>query len=111
MFGVDSFWQGVDVPGNALRNVIIVKLPFPSPGQPLVEAREERIKELGGNPFLDYALPTAALKFKQGAGRLIRTATDVGQVVVLDERIHQKSYGRDFLRSLPDCKLRVDQFE
>ncbi|MBQ9873127.1 MAG: helicase [Thermoguttaceae bacterium] len=111
LFGVDSFWQGVDVPGNALRNVIIVKLPFPSPGQPLVEAREERIKELGGNPFLDYALPTAALKFKQGAGRLIRTATDVGQVVVLDERIHQKSYGRDFLRSLPDCKLRVDQFE
>lgn len=111
LFGVDSFWQGVDVPGAALRNVIIVKLPFLSPGQPLIEARQELIKERGGSPFRDYLLPTAILKFKQGVGRLIRTKNDSGQVVVLDERVHTKSYGRDFLRALPDCKLRVDIFE
>ena len=109
LFGVDSFWQGVDVPGAALRNVIIVKLPFLSPGQPLIEARQELIKERGGSPFRDYLLPTAILKFKQGVG-LIRK-NDSGQVVVLDERVHTKSYGRDFLRALPDCKLRVDIFE
>lgn len=111
LFGVDSFWQGVDVPGAALRNVIIVKLPFLSPGQPLVEARQELIQERGGNPFKDYLLPTAILKFKQGVGRLIRTKDDEGQVVVLDERVHTKSYGRSFLRALPDCKLRVDLFD
>ncbi|MBQ1336834.1 MAG: helicase [Thermoguttaceae bacterium] len=110
LFGVDSFWQGVDVPGSALRNVIIVKFPFLAPEQPLVQARIERVKEQGGNPFRDYQLPTAILKFKQGVGRLIRTKSDVGQVVVLDERVHRKSYGRDFLRALPDCKLRVDVF-
>ena len=111
LFGVDSFWQGVDVPGNKLRNVVIVKLPFLSPTHPLVEARSEQIEERGGSSFRDYALPTAILKFKQGVGRLIRTRNDVGQVVVLDERVHTKSYGRDFLRALPDCKLRVDQFQ
>ena len=111
LFGVDSFWQGVDVPGAALRNVIIVKLPFLSPGQPLVEARQELIQERGGNPFKDYLLPTAILKFKQGVGRLIRTKDDAGQVVVLDERVHTKSYGRSFLGALPDCKLRVDLFD
>ena len=110
LFGVDSFWQGVDVPGSALRNVIIVKFPFLSPGHPLVEARLQAIEESGGAPFRDYQLPTAILKFKQGVGRLIRTRTDVGQVVILDERVHTKSYGRDFLRALPDCKLRVDVF-
>ncbi len=111
LFGVDSFWQGVDVPGAALRNVIIVKLPFLSPGQPLVEARLELVQERGGNPFKDYLLPTAILKFKQGVGRLIRAKDDEGQVVVLDERVHTKSYGRAFLGALPDCKLRVDFFE
>ena len=111
LFGVDSFWQGVDVPGSALRNVIIVKFPFLSPAHPLVEARLQAIEESGGAPFRDYQLPTAILKFKQGVGRLIRTRTDVGQVVILDERVHTKSYGRDFLRALPDCKLRVDVFQ
>ncbi|MBR0226707.1 MAG: helicase [Thermoguttaceae bacterium] len=110
LFGVDSFWQGVDVPGVALRNVIIVKFPFLSPGHPLVEARLQAIEENGGSPFRDYLLPMAILKFKQGFGRLIRTRTDVGQVVLLDERVHTKSYGREFLRALPDCKLRVDVF-
>ena len=110
LFGVDSFWQGVDVPGSTLRNVIIVKFPFLSPAHPLVEARLQTIEENGGSPFRDYQLPTAILKFKQGVGRLIRTRSDVGQVVLLDERVHTKTYGRNFLRALPDCKLRVDVF-
>jgi ATP-dependent DNA helicase DinG len=110
LFGVDSFWQGVDVPGAALRNVIITKFPFLAPEQPLVEARLEAIEARGGSSFRDYLLPTAILKFKQGVGRLIRTKSDVGQVVVLDPRVHTKSYGREFLRALPDCKVRIDDF-
>ena len=110
LFGVDSFWQGVDVPGAALRNVIITKFPFLAPEQPLVEARLEAIEARGGSSFRDYLLPTAILKFKQGVGRLIRTKSDVGQVVVLDSRVHTKSYGREFLRALPDCKIRIDDF-
>lgn len=111
LFGVDSFWQGVDVPGAALRNVIIVKFPFQAPEKPLVEARLKKIDDAGGNSFLEYSLPNAILKFKQGVGRLIRTREDFGQVVVLDERIHTKFYGKNFLRALPDCKLRVDTFK
>ena len=110
LFGVDSFWQGVDVPGAALRNVIITKFPFLAPEQPLVEARLEAIEARGGSSFRDYLLPTAILKFKQGVGRLIRTKSDVGQVVVLDSRVHTKSYGKEFLRALPDCKIRIDDF-
>ncbi len=110
LFGVDSFWQGVDVPGQALRNVIIVKLPFAAPEQPLVEARMEAIRERGGNDFREYLLPTAILKFKQGVGRLVRTKTDRGMVVVLDERVITKSYGRAFLSALPDCRLRIDTY-
>ncbi len=107
LFGADSFWQGIDVPGDALRNVIITKLPFSVPDHPLLEARLDAIRERGGNPFNEYQIPEAVIKFKQGFGRLIRTQTDSGIVVVLDPRIKTKHYGKMFLESLPPCKVEV----
>lgn len=101
LFGTDSFWTGVDVPGESLSNVIITKLPFAVPSHPLIAARCERIKIQGGNAFFDYSLPEAVLKFRQGAGRLIRSREDSGMIVVLDSRINTKRYGRIFLNSLP----------
>jgi ATP-dependent DNA helicase DinG len=102
LFGLDSFWMGVDVRGEALRNVVIVRLPFSVPDHPLIQARLESLRSRGGNPFRDYSLPEAVIRFRQGVGRLIRTVTDTGEVTILDPRILSKWYGKWFLRSLPE---------
>jgi ATP-dependent DNA helicase DinG len=100
IFGLDSFWEGVDVKGDSLKSLIITKLPFEVPTEPMVIARTEEIRKAGGNPFMEYSLPRAVLKFKQGFGRLIRSKTDTGRVIICDERIRTMRYGKSFLESV-----------
>ena len=108
LFATDSFWEGVDVPGDALKLVVIARLPFRVPTEPIIEARVEYMESQGLNSFMDYSVPVAVLKFKQGFGRLIRTKTDKGAVLVLDKRVISKFYGKFFLKSLPDCTRIID---
>ena len=107
LFGTDSFWMGVDVPGDALRNVIITRLPFAVPDHPLIQAKLEMIIARGGDAFTEYSLPEAILKLRQGVGRLIRTKTDQGIIVILDNRIVTKPYGRAFMSALPECPVQI----
>lgn len=104
LFATDSFWQGVDVPGESLSQVIIVKLPFLVPNDPVFTARSEAIEAKGGSSFMELSVPEAVIKFRQGVGRLMRRGTDRGSVVVLDRRLYEKRYGSIFLNSLPECK-------
>ena len=104
LFATDSFWQGVDVPGDALLQVIIVKLPFSVPSDPVFAARSEALEKQGRNSFMELSIPEAVIKFRQGFGRLIRKSDDRGVVVVLDRRIYEKRYGSIFLNSIPETK-------
>lgn len=104
LFATDSFWEGVDVPGEALRCVVMVKLPFFVPSDPLYQAYSESLEQEGLDPFFDYSVPQAVIKFKQGFGRLMRKKEDRGCVVCLDQRLVKKHYGKQFLASLPECK-------
>nr|MBA2620902.1 ATP-dependent DNA helicase [Acidobacteriota bacterium] len=108
LFATSSFWQGVDVRGEQLSCVIIDKLPFAVPTDPIVAARTRFIDENGGKSFFDYSVPQAVITLKQGVGRLIRSATDKGVIALLDPRLKTKSYGRDFLNSLPRAKVTSD---
>ena len=105
LFGTDSFWEGVDVQGEQLKSVIITKLPFKVPNDPVTEAIIENIRKNGQNPFNDYQVPQAVIKFKQGVGRLIRSKTDSGNIIILDNRIIKKMYGKKFLTALPQNKV------
>jgi Rad3-related DNA helicase/DNA polymerase III epsilon subunit-like protein len=111
VLGTASFWEGIDVVGQALSLLVITKLPFSVPSDPVFAARGELIEEEGGHAFGDYAVPTAVLKFKQGFGRLIRSSEDRGVCAVLDRRVISKRYGRSFVESLPDCALTVGSLE
>jgi len=111
LFGTDSFWEGVDVPGKALELVVIVRLPFAVPTEPIVQAQMEEIERDGGQPFLDYSVPEAEIKLRQGAGRLIRRKSDKGAVIIMDTRIVTTRYGQIFRQSLPGSSMRVQNLD
>ncbi|NME05822.1 ATP-dependent DNA helicase DinG [Psychrobacillus sp. BL-248-WT-3] len=111
LFGTNSFWEGVDVPGEALSVVIMVRLPFSSPDDPLFKKRAELMSRNGLNPFSSYSLPEAVLRFRQGFGRLIRSSADKGVFIVLDRRIETKSYGADFLQAIPNIPVKKVSLE
>ncbi|MFW6266905.1 MAG: helicase C-terminal domain-containing protein [Halanaerobium sp.] len=113
IFGTSSFWEGVDLPGDLLKYLIMVKLPFPVPGEPLYKAKEDLLKEKGLNPFYNLALPQAVIKFRQGFGRLIRSKKDSGYIILFDRRVKSRSYGHKFLDSIPgECPvLEINQSE
>ena len=104
LFATDSFWEGVDVPGSSLSQVIIVKLPFRVPDDPVFAARAEAVEKRGGSSFIELSVPEAVIKFRQGVGRLMRRSTDRGSIVVLDRRLVEKRYGRFFLEGIPPCR-------
>jgi ATP-dependent DNA helicase DinG len=105
LFATESFWQGVDAPGETLQAVVLCRLPFRVPTDPVLAARVEAIEQRGGNAFVELALPEAVMKFRQGFGRLMRRGTDRGIVVVTDTRVLTKQYGALFLQSLPETQL------
>jgi ATP-dependent DNA helicase DinG len=107
LFGTSSFWAGVDVPGESLSNVIVTRLPFSVPDHPLVQSKIELIEAEGGNPFMEYSVPEAVIKLRQGVGRLIRSEKDKGIVVILDNRVVTKRYGKMFLKALPDAPVKI----
>ena len=111
LFATDSFWEGVDAPGDTLRLLILCRLPFRTPNDPVFEARREALEKNGGNPFMDLSLPEAVMKFKQGFGRLIRRSSDRGVVAVLDSRLIKKRYGTFFMQSLPETRTSFSDFE
>ena len=111
LFGVDSFWAGVDVPGENLRSIILTKLPFAVPTEPIQEARCEELEKKGVTSFAHYSVPQAVIKLRQGFGRLVRSSSDYGIVTILDDRILRKSYGKTFLGSLPDCQRFIGPFK
>lgn len=111
LFATDSFWQGVDVPGKSLSQVIIVKLPFSVPSDPVFAARSEALERRGGNSFMELSVPEAVMKFRQGIGRLVRRSDDKGSVVLLDRRVYEKRYGSIFIGSVPECKRVYEPLE
>ncbi|WP_161937291.1 helicase C-terminal domain-containing protein [Tepidibacillus decaturensis] len=110
LLGTSSFWEGVDVPGEALSALVIVRLPFTPPNHPINEAKTEKLKENHKNPFMELSVPQAIIRFKQGFGRLIRTKKDKGVVIIFDRRVVESRYGKSFIKSLPPVDIKYQPF-